>query len=156
MTMVYLIQAGGPAQPVKIGVTWADPRQTGRLSTLQSMTYLPLEVIRVVPGGCKVVESWFHHRYARLHIRGEWFNFDPEMLTVEVPPRARAVTSLRALTRGILDYQIGQGIGRPHGTIARWVRRGGAPASDAVAIAKFAATKGFDIDPRVLMPSEAA
>ena len=43
-----------------------------------------LSLARVVQGGA-AVERWLHRRFAAQHLRGEWFRFDPGMLTVAVP-----------------------------------------------------------------------
>lgn len=77
---VYFIQDDG-CEYVKIGYA-VDPY--ARLATLQCGTPYSLRIIRIVDGGQKA-ERWFHRRFAKLRIRGEWFSFTKEMLTVQPP-----------------------------------------------------------------------
>lgn len=73
----YIIRAGDSG-PVKIGRT----RQMAyRLFTLQTGHYEELRLVRLIDGDAEAV---LHHRFAALRIRGEWFRFDPEMLTCDV------------------------------------------------------------------------
>jgi hypothetical protein len=77
---VYLIQAGSGG-PVKIG---AARNPAMRLQTLQTSHHETLRLVRVVEGN-SVVERWFHKRFSSHRIRGEWFRFAPDMLTVTPP-----------------------------------------------------------------------
>ncbi len=77
---VYFIQDNG-AGHVKIGHA-DDP--WARLATLQCGTPYELSIIRTVDGGQKI-ERWFHKRFAKHRIRGEWFSFAGEMLIVPAP-----------------------------------------------------------------------
>ena len=36
--------------------------------------------------GAFLTEKWLHKRFSESWVKGEWFRFNPEMLTVEVPP----------------------------------------------------------------------
>lgn len=65
---------------VKIGHTFGG----GRKTELQVGNPTELKVMRMIPGSRKQ-EKWLHKQFAALHIRGEWFNFCEEMLTI-VPP----------------------------------------------------------------------
>lgn len=80
---------------VKIGYA-VDP--TRRLAGLQTANSGNLSIIRVVDGG-KPTERWLHRRFAHCRGRGEWFDFDPAMLTVippdEIPSRATIKQKLR-------------------------------------------------------------
>lgn len=67
--LVYLIQAGGEAGPVKIGHA-KDP--TGRLRELQTASPEPLVLLATLPGG-RPVEGQMHKWFASYHLRGEWF-----------------------------------------------------------------------------------
>jgi hypothetical protein len=77
---VYITQAG-EGGPVKIGFS---ARLTTRMRTLSTGTHEALRVLRVIEGGHET-ERWMHERFAASRRRGEWFNFDPEMMTV-LPP----------------------------------------------------------------------
>jgi hypothetical protein len=76
---VYFVQDDNGR--VKIGYA-ADP--AARVGALQSANGGRLAVIRFIDGG-PATERWLHRRFARRRLRGEWFAFDPEMMTV-VPP----------------------------------------------------------------------
>lgn len=72
---VYMIQAGGPTGPVKIGYGDAQSRVT----ELQIGNHLELRIIRQFEGA-GIEEVALHVRFADLHIRGEWHNFSRTML----------------------------------------------------------------------------
>ena len=78
MTFVYFLQAGANG-PVKIGFSRHLPE---RLKALQVGG--GVGVIRVIEGG-RQTEAWLHQHFADLRRIGEWFAFDPDMLTI-VPP----------------------------------------------------------------------
>lgn len=85
---VYFIQ--DDKGRVKIG--WTRDIRT-RLMALQSGTLDNLALLRVVDGS-KTVERWFHKRFAKHRIRGEWFAFASEMLTIAAPdevPQRRTI-----------------------------------------------------------------
>lgn len=73
-SQIYLIRAG-VSGPVKIGRA-VDVRT--RLAALQTAHYEELHLLRIVRADAEVA---FHRRFSDLRIRGEWFQFDPEMLT---------------------------------------------------------------------------
>ena len=75
---VYMIRAGEHG-PVKIG--WSA-NLTTRLASLQAANAEELRIIRKLDMG-HGVEQWFHRHFADCCIRGEWFRFAPEMLTIE-------------------------------------------------------------------------
>jgi hypothetical protein len=77
--IVYFIQAGENG-PVKIGYTY-EPEK--RLIAMQGNHYEMLRILRVVPGN-RYGERRLHQHFAHLRIRGEWFSFSEEMLTVAV------------------------------------------------------------------------
>ena len=76
---------------VKIGVT---NDIASRVSGLQTAQAKPLSLIRFVHGGPKT-ERWLHRRFEASRVRGEWFRFEPDMLTVtppdEVPVKRKVV-----------------------------------------------------------------
>lgn len=72
---------------IKIGHA-SDPMR--RLMALQSGNEEPLRFIRIIDGGA-ATEAWLHKRFAPCRMRGEWFQFHEDMVSVcppdEVPPR---------------------------------------------------------------------
>lgn len=66
---------------VKIG--WAV-NPTKRLSGLQAANADLLRIIRVVEGG-ELTEWVLKRHFKKLRVRGEWFRYSPEMLSIEVP-----------------------------------------------------------------------
>ena len=76
---VYMIQAGKDG-PIKIG--WSrNPNGRGRLSQLQTAHYEELRIVRIIE---ESIEGVLHRYFGANLIRGEWFHFSPEMLTVTV------------------------------------------------------------------------
>lgn len=74
---VYFIRAGEDG-PVKIGHA-VRPRE--RRNVVQSYHWMPLQIIRLIKGGLST-EAEMHKIFAANRIRGEWFHFHPDMLTV--------------------------------------------------------------------------
>jgi hypothetical protein len=72
---VYMIQAGGPTGPVKIG--YGDPRR--RLIGCQVGNHEDLRIIRVFDGGADA-ERMLHERFSAQHLRGEWHEYSDAML----------------------------------------------------------------------------
>lgn len=66
---------------VKIGFS-TDVRS--RLGNLQTSQVDPLSLLRIIDGG-PATERWLHRKFAHLSLRGEWFAFDSDMLTI-IPP----------------------------------------------------------------------
>lgn len=66
----------GDVGRVKIGRT---KNLEARISALQTAHGIQLRLLRQIPIDC---EKALHKRYAHLRLKGEWFTFDPEMLTV--------------------------------------------------------------------------
>lgn len=80
---VYFLRAGDDG-PVKIGHTRDIKR---RLPLLRTGCPAPISVIREIAGGLRT-EMWLHRRFSSAHRFGEWFDYVPEMLTVEPPAEA--------------------------------------------------------------------
>jgi hypothetical protein len=79
-TAVYfLLNASNTA--IKIGYS-SD--LTTRIRALKTANPEKLYVMRVVAGD-RQMEQWFHRRFAKSHIKGEWFKYSPDMLDV-IPP----------------------------------------------------------------------
>jgi hypothetical protein len=70
---------------VKIGKSFDVGK---RLAQMQTGSADDLEIVRVIDGDFEE-ESWLHDRFHDLHIRGEWFWFHEDMLTVSPPPLQR-------------------------------------------------------------------
>lgn len=151
---VYFIQARDDEGPVKIGFCGRDV--STRMSQLQALTPDAIEVMRVLPDACRVVERWLHGHYAARLIRGEWFRFTPEMRTIEPPTRRDAIRDLRGLVSAVGAETLGRGIRRAPPVIYQWSHDGGAPAEWAAKLAAAAADHGFAVSPATLCRSEAA
>lgn len=76
---VYFVREGRDGS-VKIG-TAEDVFE--RLASLQCGNHRRLRLMRVVIGGLRE-ERWFHRQFKR--VRGEWFEYDIRMRTLEPPP----------------------------------------------------------------------
>jgi hypothetical protein len=74
-TYIYVIQAG-EGGPVKIGRT-VNPAE--RLKTLQQASAAPLIGVACWRG-LAVEEKQLHTEYTHAHLRGEWFEPEPELL----------------------------------------------------------------------------
>lgn len=81
--MIYFVQAGTDG-PVKIGYSAATVL---RLINLQASHHEELVVLRELPGN-KNTERWLHQHFKTSKIRGEWFRYEPAMLTVTPPRKA--------------------------------------------------------------------
>src|ERR1043166_2341981 len=99
---VYFIRVGQDG-PVKIG---RANNPTQRLIDLQVSHYEELRLIRTVPGN-KGVERWMQQRFAADRIRGEWYRFDPAMLTAG-PPECPADKPGRKNTPPLIDRVIAE------------------------------------------------
>lgn len=75
---VYMIRAGDDG-PVKIGVSGNIKK---RVATLQGAHPRQLTLLRVVDGTFST-EKQFHSRFSHVRLAGEWFAFDPDMLTCD-------------------------------------------------------------------------
>lgn len=102
MTSVYFIRSAGFGV-VKIG-TAANP--SARLRSLQTGNAEELSLIRVIDGG-EAEERWLHDRFQQHRVRGEWFTFHPDMMTV-LPPDdlapVRTDRGRRSSSRGVGEY----------------------------------------------------
>lgn len=75
-TLVYFIQEDVPQGPIKIGHGW---RVLDRLRGLQVGNPRPLCLVATMRGG-KAAERELHARFKALHIRGEWYRPEPELI----------------------------------------------------------------------------
>jgi hypothetical protein len=71
--VVYFIRAG---DAVKIGRT---VNVAARQRALATASAVPLELLAAVPGG-RELEAQLHREWRHLHLRGEWFRADEELL----------------------------------------------------------------------------
>jgi hypothetical protein len=118
--MIYFIRAG-ECGPVKIGK--ADD-VAARLAELQCGNHAELTLLRQVEGG-RQTEIWFHRTFAAHRLRGEWFTFHPDMLTVEAPDEAATSQSARPLgeylkRKGITQGAFAAQVGAHPITVAKW------------------------------------
>jgi hypothetical protein len=70
---VYFIRAG---DAIKIGRT---TNLAARFRALATASPVPLELLATVSGG-RELEAQLHREWQHLHIRGEWFEADEELL----------------------------------------------------------------------------
>ncbi len=82
---IYFLQV--PTNQVKIGIVDNNQGLQRRINQFQIANYQKLTLIRTIIGTI-ATENWLHTHYYRKgkHIRGEWFEFDSEMLTIIPPP----------------------------------------------------------------------
>lgn len=73
--------------PVKIGMSESIMR---RLRHIQWASPWDVEIIRSIDGG-RAQEGWFHRHFKANHIRGGWFAFHADMLTVSPPEDTRGL-----------------------------------------------------------------
>lgn len=116
----YIIRAGSDG-PVKIGR--ADD-VAARLASLQTGNPAELVVVRIVDTPFDA-EPLFHERFKERRLRGEWFEFDAEMLTF-IP--AAPVTAHRgdAIARMVSRFglvNLAARIGVSRRTIENWTAR---------------------------------
>ena len=81
--VVYFIIAGTNG-PIKIGTARRDLVMK-RLFYLQVGNHLDLRILRTIPGDFKI-EKRLHDYFRSDHIRGEWFHYNKEMLTIGLKP----------------------------------------------------------------------
>jgi hypothetical protein len=88
---------------VKIGLTDNIDR---RLVLLQSGHYETLEVLRIIKDCDWRTERWFHEKYNHICVRGEWFNYHHDMLSIT--PTNEELATIKRKTRVMVN-----GIGKP-------------------------------------------
>ena len=113
---VYFARAGADGPWVKIG-TAAHPED--RVRALDTGSPFPLVLMRVIDGS-DAVERWLHRHFAAHRLKGEWFNFVPEMLTIE-PPVLVEAASWRDWS---LIEQLAEAAGIHVETRRQWLKRG--------------------------------
>ncbi len=101
MSVVYFVRVGEEG-PVKIGVA-TNLKQ--RLSGLQISHPEKLVVIRVIVGNHEV-EKWLHDYFSKDKIRGEWFSYNMEMMTIEPP--SFGSTQKKKKTKSIHKHRAGR------------------------------------------------
>ena len=87
MYTIYLIQIRNSEGPVKIGLTAGNP--TSRVQDLQVAIPWDVVVIRLIKGH-RILERALHQYFADFAMRGEWFRFTAEMLTIDPDVAIRA------------------------------------------------------------------
>lgn len=141
---VYFIRAGHDGL-VKIGYA---ANVNLRLVKIQSDSEKPVFVINQIDGD-RAAERWAHQRFDHLRVRGEWFEYDPAMHTVqsemegaEMPPPPPKVSHQPKPTGRAKDvtvdfdelreafgnpYNLADALGLPFGNVYRWFREGRMP-----------------------------
>lgn len=91
---VYFIRPVGHEGPIKIGCSGVP---SGRLLSLMAWSPIDLEIIAQVPGDF-AMEHQVHCRFARDHLRHEWFRATPSLLafisTVQATGKLDAIHDL--------------------------------------------------------------
>lgn len=84
--VVYLVtcECKHDGYPIKIGYSHYRSLYH-RLVGIQTGNHHKVEFYRIILNVRVEGEKWMKERYAHLLIRGEWFTFDPEMATVQIP-----------------------------------------------------------------------
>lgn len=82
--MIYFMRAGETGH-VKIGWTTGPRTLPTRRAALQVAHPVPLILIRTLESAPRWVETWFHNLFRSARTGGEWFEFRPEMMTIEPP-----------------------------------------------------------------------
>ena len=77
---VYIARVGDTG-PVKIGYS---NKIEDRLKAFVPISPYRLVLLRELDG-TRRAEAWLHDRFAHCAIEREWFEFDPDMLTIELP-----------------------------------------------------------------------
>ena len=67
---------------VKIGYSKNIPQ---RIKTLNTAIHEEGNLIRVIEGYGYEAESWLHNYFKHLKVKGEWFTYSPEMLSIGLP-----------------------------------------------------------------------
>ena len=79
---VYIMSYEGEEhEHVKIG--WAHSI-IDRMNTFQCGHHKKTVLLRKIEGSRKA-EAWMHKQFTHLRVRGEWFTFSPDMMTVSIP-----------------------------------------------------------------------
>lgn len=84
--MIYFMRAGESGH-VKIGWTKDEKTLENRRRTLQTGQPFQLIVIRTIEA-MRPAEAWLHGFFSGVKIYREWFKFQDEMLTIDVPDNA--------------------------------------------------------------------
>ena len=125
---VYFIRAG-ESGPVKIG-TAEDA--SSRLRELQAGNHVELRIMRQIDGG-RAEELAMHRHFERGRIRGEWFQFDPEMLTIQAPSLIARIKLMAGDVAAIIDEwpspaAFSEATGAPIASVLKWRQRNSIPA----------------------------
>ncbi len=76
---VYFAQIAIQNGPVKIGIS-VNPYS--RIPLIQGGLPFDLKIIRLIDGASEIHERELHYYFRNKHIRGEWFEFDPKMMSI--------------------------------------------------------------------------
>ena len=147
---VYFIQAGNDG-PVKIGMSENIPR---RLANLQGAHFDTLRVIRQISGNGHE-ERLLHGHFSHLKIRGEWFLFDAEMLTIDpdlLIPEPSKVPSAPPVNRKLIR-RIAKGLSLTTQAVYAWPR---VPAEKIVRVEEITGIPREELRPDLYRPKRQA
>jgi hypothetical protein len=134
---VYFLRAGEHG-PVKIGV--ADD-VAGRQRELQCGNHEILTLLRAVDGG-RAHEAWLHRQFVR--VRGEWFQFDERMLTIEPPQMSTEQDFRRLLDQWPTRRAIAEDCEVPYVNAQMWATRNAVPARHFLGLIAGAKRRGIE------------
>jgi Meiotically up-regulated gene 113 len=111
---IYFIRAG-KTKAVKIGSAASEQSVRARMQILQTGNHQPLHLIALITAGyCS--EGGLHRRFAKQHIRGEWFRLEGDLalLLADLPAPEDTHGQLRAT---IIDARLADKHGLSDSTI---------------------------------------
>lgn len=98
--MIYFMRAGDSGH-VKIGWTRDHGTLDSRKASLQTGQPHPLIVLRTIDDAPRWAEEWLHGFFAGVRAAGEWFEFRPEMLTLEPPDKKPAKVFVKKVAKAV-------------------------------------------------------
>lgn len=138
--MLYVIEAGDFA--MKIG--WADDDVACRLRALQSGNHLDLKVRRIMDWPRRA-EWAMHRRFVHLHLRGEWFKADIQILLVRLEDLDLPDSPLGQVSDIIEELggptAVSNALSVPTNTVVNWKGRNSIPARYHAGVLRFAGDK---------------
>lgn len=153
--MIYFIQAGNHAGPVKIGHC---TDLSHRLRSLQCGHHENLSVIRTTDGA-RSVEKWLHRHFSHISLRGEWFSFSGEMLTINPPALVDMDCDDSPLNRAISiagsQQKLADLLGTTQALIWFWLKssKRGVPAERCIPIEKATGISRHELRPDIFGPA---
>lgn len=156
----YILRAGD-TDKVKIG--WAASSVTARIQEIQAGCWERFHLLRAIPQGTRFTEAWLHRRFAEKRLDRDWFEFDPEMLTIEpehapppaepriTPPSSNPMDLIRS-ERGLMA-KIAKDLGVTRAAVCTWKR---IPAEKALDVERITGISRQTLRPDLYPAPEAA